>query len=85
MYKYLHQINQFCTGFKCVSYSVTQVKSQLHEKINNILYNLFNNYLFIFNFLQTQYNGQADAGGRKAAAGVNVIKHFDSIMDREDK
>jgi hypothetical protein len=78
-------MNQYCTGFKCVSYSVTQVKSQLHEKINNILYNLLNYYLFIFNFLQTQYNGQADAGGRKAASGVNVIKHFYPIMDEEDK
>jgi hypothetical protein len=28
---HLNQINQYCTGLKCASYSVTQVKTQLHE------------------------------------------------------
>jgi hypothetical protein len=27
------QINQYCTGLKCVSYSINQVKTQLHENI----------------------------------------------------
>jgi hypothetical protein len=36
MYKntfHLDQINQYCAGLKCVSYSVTQVKTQLHETL----------------------------------------------------
>ncbi len=28
-----NQINQYCTGLKCVSYSVTQVKTQLNESL----------------------------------------------------
>ncbi len=30
----LNEINQYCSGLECVSYSATQVKSQLHEIIN---------------------------------------------------
>jgi hypothetical protein len=29
----LNEINQYCSGLKCVSNSVTQVKSQLHKII----------------------------------------------------
>ncbi len=28
---HLNQINMYCNGLECVSYSVTQVKSQLHK------------------------------------------------------
>jgi hypothetical protein len=31
---HLDKVNQYCTGLKCVIYSITQVKTQLHEKIH---------------------------------------------------
>jgi hypothetical protein len=37
VYKYFAclQINQHCIGLKCVSYSITQAKTQLHETCTN--------------------------------------------------
>ncbi len=35
------QINQYLTGLKCVSYSITQIKAQLHETFKQLRYTIY--------------------------------------------
>jgi hypothetical protein len=52
----LSEINQYCTGLKCVSYSITQNKSQLYEINKKIILQAQEFMLFMSSFMCDEMN-----------------------------